>query len=51
MGSKIGGIIVLAVALAGLGDLLAHSGGTKTLFSGTNSLLGTTFKGASGAYA
>jgi len=51
MGSKIAGIVVLAVIFAGVADLVAHPQGASGLFSGTNSLLTSTYKAASGAYA
>jgi hypothetical protein len=51
MGSKVAGIAVIVVLLAGLGDLLAHPSGTQTLLNGTNSIETTTLQGASGAYA
>ena len=47
-GASIGGIIVIAVLLAGAGDALAHPQGTKTLFSGTTGLLKSTYSAAAG---
>lgn len=47
-GATIGGIVVIAVLLAGLGDLLAHPSGTKTLFSGSTGLLKSTYTAAAG---
>lgn len=50
-GSTIGGIVVLVVLGAILADLLAHKSGTSSLFSGTNSILTSGYKAASGSYA
>lgn len=50
-GSKIAGIVMVAVLLAGLGDLIRNPGGANAVFGGTNTLLNTTLTGASGGYA
>ena len=50
-GSKVAGIISLVLVGAIVADLVAHQSGASSLFTGTNHLLTSGYKAASGAYA
>jgi hypothetical protein len=51
MGDKIMGVAMVAVLLAGLGDMLMHVSGTNAVFQGVGGLVNSTYSAAAGSYS
>lgn len=50
MGDKVLGVVMVALLLAGLGDMLMHVQGTNAVFNGVGGLLNDTYGAAAGSY-